>query len=243
MSSPSGIGKWDRTLLGRGSAQGPPALGLTKTMTTPKLPGPVHSPANASQTQRLTSLQEAKSSHLYQTLGIQGTQDPQHPPRDSQSRHSSPEAPRGCLKNIALSLSRLSKRLFPQIYYYNGHAVMAHVYNLGSEIPMLETHGQNAFRDRCASASLDTEAQLENAPCQRSEARAGEEFPARLGQGAPKEQRQGKSQKPRCSGPGQHIPCRGKIGPERERKQMRGPSRETRGNSRHSRESRLGNMK
>lgn len=33
----------------------------------------------------------------------------------------------------------------------------------------------------------------------------------------------------------QHIPCWGKIGPERERKQMRGPSRETRGNSRHSR--------
>lgn len=114
------------------------------------------------------------------------------------------------------------------------------MYNLGSEIPTLETHDQNVFRDRCASASLDTEAQLENAPCQRGEERAGEKFPACLGQGATKEQRQGKSQKMRCA---QHIPCWGKIGPEGERKQMRGPSSETRGNSRHSRESRLENMK
>lgn len=41
----------------------------------------------------------------------------------------------------------------------------------------------------------------------------------------------------------QHIACWGKIGRERERKQMRGPSRETTGNSRHSRESSLENMK
>lgn len=41
----------------------------------------------------------------------------------------------------------------------------------------------------------------------------------------------------------QHIPCWGEIGQERERKQMRGPSRETRGNSGHSRKRRLEDMK
>lgn len=68
-----------------------------------------------------------------------------------------------------------------------------------------------------------SEDQLGNAPRQHREERAGEKFPAFTGQGATKEQRQGKSQKkPRCSGPrAQHIPCWGKIGQERERKQMR----------------------
>lgn len=118
------------------------------------------------------------------------------------------------------------------------------VYHLGSKIPSLETHDQNVSRDGVCKRKSGHRGPSRTCTVPTPRGKGRREVPSMPRAGGHKGTKTREVSKMRCSGPGaQHIPCWGEIGPERERKQMRGPSRETRGNSRHSRESRLENMR